>query len=168
LLTFTVMPLLALISMAWVYRVRITKSLQMAKTKIKSLVIVRQLDLGWSQNSLSSRFDWLEPSLLRALELGVLIVLFAATGNLMGESAVAAFVILFSIAFHHYDNLYRAMQGEQKPKWLSWAGLTVPGRLLLLAVVDSLGIGLEPVAGYFLFLFLLVGSVQWVLAHRAK
>jgi hypothetical protein len=92
--------------------------------------------------------------------------LFAARGIFSSESAVAAFVILFSIAFHHYDNLYRAMQGEQKPKWLSWAGLTVPGRLLLLAVVDLLGIGLEPVAGYFLLLFLVVGSVQWVLQRK--
>jgi phosphatidylglycerophosphate synthase len=164
--TFTAMPVLALISMAWVYRVRIAKSLQMAKIRIKSLVIVRQLDLGWAQKSISLRFDWLEPSLLRALELGVLIVLFAATGIFAGESAVAAFVILFSIAFNHYDNLYRAMQGEQKPKWLSWAGLTVPGRLLLLSVVDLLGIGLEPVAGYFLLLFLVVSSVQWVLQRK--
>jgi phosphatidylserine synthase len=163
--TFTAMPILALISMAWVYRVRIAKSLQMAKTKIKSLLIARQLDLGWNQKSISLRFDWLEPSLLRALELGVLIVLFSVTGNFSGETGAAAFVILFSIAFHHYDNLYRAMQGEQKPKWLSWAGLTVPGRLLLLAVVDLLGLGLEPVAGYFLVLFLVASSIQWVL-HR--
>jgi phosphatidylserine synthase len=165
-LTFTAMPVLALISMTWVYRVRITKSLQMAKSEIKSLVIARQLDLGWAQKSISLRFDWLEPSLLRALELGVLILLFANTGVFTGESAVAAFVILFSIAFNHYDNLYRAMQGEQKPKWLSWAGLTVPGRLLLLSVIDLLGIGLEPVAGYFLLLFLVVSSVQWVLQRK--
>jgi phosphatidylserine synthase len=164
--TFTAMPVLALISMAWVYRVRIAKSLQMARTKIRSLVIVRQLDLGWAQKSISLRFDWLEPSLLRALELGALIVLFTATGVFAGESAVAAFVILFSIAFNHYDNLYRAMQGEQKPKWLSWAGLTVPGRLLLLSVVYLLGIGLEPVAGYFLLLFLVASSVQWVLQRK--
>jgi hypothetical protein len=49
--------------------------------------------------------------------------------------------------------------------WLSWAGLTVPGRLFLLAVVDLLVIGLEPVAGYFLLLFLVASSIQWVL-HR--
>jgi phosphatidylglycerophosphate synthase len=164
--TFTAMPVLALISMAWVYRVRITKSLQMTKTKIKSLVIVRQLDFGWAQKSISLRFDWLEPSLLRALELGALIILFAATGVFTGKSAVAAFVILFSIAFNHYDNLYRAMQGERKPKWLSFAGLTVPGRLLLLSVIDLLGIGIEPVAGYFLLLFLVVSSVQWVLQRK--
>jgi hypothetical protein len=165
LFTFTALPLLALFSMVWVYRVRIAKSLQMAKTRIQSPVIIRQFDLGWAKKSISIRFDWLEPSLLRALELGALIVLFALTGNFSDDSAAAAFVILFSIAFHHYDNLYRAMQGEQKPKWLSWLGLTVPGRLLLLTVAALLGVGLEPIAGYFLVLFLGVSSIQWVL-HR--
>jgi len=165
LFTFTALPLLALFSMVWVYRVRIAKSLQMAKTRIQSPVIIRQFDLGWAKKSISIRFDWLEPSLLRALELGALIVLFALTGKFISDSAVAAFVILFSIAFHHYDNLYRAMQGEQKPKWLSWLGLTVPGRLLALTAAALLGVGLEPIAGYFLVLFLVVSSFQWVL-HR--
>jgi hypothetical protein len=165
LFTFTALPLLALFSMVWVYRVRIAKSLQMAKTRIKSLVITRQFDLGWAQKSISIRFDWLEPSLLRALELGALIVVFALTGKFSSDSAAAAFVILFSIAFHHYDNLYRAMQGEQKPKWLSWLGLSVPGRALLLVVVALSGFGLEIAAGYFLALFLVVSSIQWVL-HR--
>jgi phosphatidylglycerophosphate synthase len=166
LLTFTVMPVLALISMAWVYRVRIEKSLHMAKTRIKSMVIVSQLDLGWTQNVISKRFDWLEPSILRLIELGSLILLFSFSERLVGESGAAAFVILFSIAFHHYDNLYRAMQGEQKPLWLSWAGLTVPGRLLLITVLDLLSIGLEPLAGYFLLLFLVVSSAQWVMQRK--
>jgi len=165
LFTFTALPLLALFSMVWVYRVRIAKSLQMAKTRIQSPVIIRQFDLGWAKKSISMRFDWLEPSLLRALELGALIVVFALTGKFSSDSAAAAFVILFSIAFHHYDNLYRAMQGEQKPKWLSWLGLTVPGRLLALNTAALLGVGLEPIAGYFLVLFLVVSSIQWVL-HR--
>jgi len=129
-------------------------------------VIVRQFDVGWPQKSISPRFDWLEPSILRALELGVLILVFALTGKFSDDSAAAAFVILFSIAFHHYDNLYRAMQGEQKPQWLSWLGLTVPGRLVLLTLVALLGIGLEPIAGYFLVLFLVVSSIQWVLHRR--
>jgi hypothetical protein len=165
LFTFTALPLLALFSMVWVYRVRIAKSLQMAKTRIQSPVIIRQFDLGWAKKSISIRFDWLEPSLLRAAELGALIVVFALTGKFSSDSAAAAFVVLFSIAFHHYDNLYRAMQGEQKPKWLSWLGLTVPGRLLLLTAAALLGVGLEPIAGYFLVLFLVVSSIQWVL-HR--
>jgi phosphatidylglycerophosphate synthase len=169
LLTFTAMPILALISMAWVYRVRIAKSLQMTKTRIKSLVIVRQFDLGWAQNSFTLRFDWLEPSVLRAIELGLLIAVFALTGNLSGETGVAAFVILFSIAFHHYDNLYRSMQGQHKPKWLSIAGLAIPGRLLVILTATFLGIGLELIAIYFLALFLIVSSIEWVLQrNKAK
>ena len=166
--TFTAMPILALISMVWVYRVRIIKSLQMAKTRIKSLVIVRQLDLGWDQKSVSRRFDWLEPSLLRAIELGALMALFTVSGQLEAESAVAAFVILFSIAFHHYDNLYRAMQKEQKPPWLRVLGLGLIGRIIVITLAILSCINLLFLSIYFLSLFLLVSSAQWVISNKLK
>jgi len=167
LFTLTALPILAIISMVWVYKVRIAKSLQMAKTRIKSLVIVRQIDLGWNQKSVSMRFDWLEPSLLRALELGVLIALFAVTGNLEGGSGVAAFVVLFSIAFHHYDNLYRAMQGEQKPGWLSWLGLSILGRLALVSIAVAGVAEIWLVASYFAGVFLLGSSIQWIYTRKS-
>jgi len=166
--TFTALPLLALFSMVWVYRVRISKTLAMAKTKIQSAVIARQLDLGIHIKPFLTRFDWLEPSLLRALELGVLIALFAFTGNLSGELGIASFVILFSIAFHHYDNLYRSMQNEAKPKWLSILGLSVPGRIVLFVVATLLGLNLVVFAVYFSVLFLLVSSFQWVSSRRLQ
>jgi hypothetical protein len=168
LFTFTALPLLALFSMVWVYRMRITKTLAMAKTRISSAVIHRQLDLGIKSKTFFARFDWLEPSLLRALELGVLIALFALTGNLSGELGIASFVILFSIAFHHYDNLYRSMQGEEKPKWLSALGLSVPGRIIVLAVAALIGLNLLIFAAYFSVLFLVVSSTQWVISHSVK
>jgi hypothetical protein len=168
LFTFTALPFLALFSMVWVYRVRITKTLAMAKTRIQSLVIARQLDLGFKNKSALTRFDWLEPSLLRAAELGALIALFAATGKFEGNLGVASFVILFSIAFHHYDNLYRSMQNEQKPNWLSVLGLSVPGRIALLVIVTILGWNLMVLAAYFSLLFLVVSSFQWVVSHRKK
>jgi phosphatidylglycerophosphate synthase len=168
LFTFTALPLLALFSMVWVYRVRITKTLAMAKTRIQSHVIARQLDLGFKNKSCLTRFDWLEPSLLRAIELGTIIALFAVTGNLEGNLGIASFVILFSIAFHHYDNLYRSMQNEQKPKWLSVMGLSVPGRIILLVGVTLLGLDLVPFAIYFSVLFLAISSFQWVFSHRVK
>ena len=168
LFTFTALPLLAIFSMVWVYRMRITKTLVMAKTKIQSRVISRQLDLGFSPSLVLARFDWLEPSLLRALELGVLIALFAFTDNLEGNLGIASFVILFSIAFHHYDNLYRSMQNEEKPKWLSLLGLSVPGRIVLLFAGTLLGLDLVFVAVYFSVLFLVVSSFQWVISHRTK
>ena len=168
LLTFTVLPILALISMVWVYKVRITKTLAMAKTRIQSRVIARQLDLGFSAKVFLTRFDWLEPSLLRALELGVLIALFALTGNFEGNLGIASFVILFSIAFHHYDNLYRSMQNEEKPKWLSVLGLSVPGRIVFLAAATLLELELEVFAVYFSVLFLIASSIQWVISHSQK
>jgi hypothetical protein len=168
LFTFTALPLLALFSMVWVYRVRIAKTLAMAKTRIQSHVISRQLDLGFKNKSSLTRFDWLEPSLLRAAELGAIMALFALTGNLEGNLGIASFVILFSIAFHHYDNLYRSMQNEQKPKWLSILGLSVPGRIILLVAATLLGLDLAVVAVYFSVLFLVVSSVQWVSSHRVK
>jgi hypothetical protein len=166
LFTFTVLPVLAAISMFWVYRVRISKTLAMAKSRIQSAVIARQLDLGIHIKPFLTRFDWLEPSLLRALELGVLIALFAFTGNLSGELGIASFVILFSIAFHHYDNLYRSMQNEEKPKWLSILGLSIPGRIVVLVAATLLGLNLVVFAVYFSVLFLLVSSFQWVLSRR--
>jgi hypothetical protein len=140
----------------------------MAKTKIQSAVIARQLDLGIHIKPFLTRFDWLEPSLLRALELGVLIALFAFTGNLSGELGIASFVILFSIAFHHYDNLYRSMQNEEKPKWLSVLGLSVPGRIILLVSATLMGLNLTIFALYFSVLFLVASSMQWVISHSVK
>jgi hypothetical protein len=167
LFTFTALPLLALFSMVWVYRVRIAKTLAMAKTRIQSRVIARQLDLGFSKRPSLTRFDWLEPSLLRAAELGVLISLLAFTGNLSGELGVASFVILFPIAFHHYDNLYRAMQGEQKPRWLAWMGLTILGRIAAVALAATGIVEIWLLSGYFGAVLLLGSSIQWVSARKS-
>ena len=168
LFTFTALPLLALFSMVWVYRVRISKTLEMANSKIKSAVIARQLDLGIPTKTFFSRFDWLEPSLLRALELGALIAVFAFSGNFEGNRGIASFVILFSIAFHHYDNLYRSMQNEEKPKWLSVLGLSVPGRIILLFAATLLGLDLTVFAVYFAVLFLVASSIQWVISRSVR
>jgi hypothetical protein len=168
LFTFTVLPILALISMLWVYKVRIAKTLAMAKKRIQSRLIARQLDLGITGKTFLTRFDWLEPSLLRALELGALIGFFAFTGNLEANLGIASFIVLFSIAFHHYDNLYRSMQNEEKPKWLSVLGLSVPGRIILLVAAILLGSDLTVFAIYFSVLFLVASSIQWVISRSAK
>jgi hypothetical protein len=168
LFTFTALPVLALFSMVWVYRVRIAKTLAMAKTRIQSRVIARQLDLGFTGKLISTRFDWLEPSVLRAVELGALIALVALSGNFEGNLGIASFVILFSIAFHHYDNLYRSMQNEEKPKWLSVMGLSTPGRIILLVAATLLGLDLTVFAVYFSVLFLVTSSIQWVISNSAK
>lgn len=161
-LTFTVLPIVSLISLAFVYRVRIKKSLLMPKERIESQVISTQLDVLPISKPLTKRFDWSEPSALRALELGIIIAFASLTDSL----GVAVFITLFSIVFHHYDNLYRAMQVERKPFWLSAMSLTVWGRVSISGVVLSLGAGIELVAGYFFVVMVLVSSLHWVLSHR--
>lgn len=162
--TFTVMPIFAFISMFWVYRVRIGKTLEMAKTKIKSRVIKRQLDLGVETNPILTRFDWIEPSLLRGLELLTITAVLVVSENLW----VSGFVVLLSIAYSHYDNLYRAMQNESKPRWLGLLGLSAPGRVILISAAAFGGMSIAVVAAYFAVVFLGVSSVQWIFAHRAK
>jgi hypothetical protein len=86
---------------------------------------------------------------------------------LSGELGIASFGILFSIAFHHYDNLYRAMQGEQKPKWLALMGLSVFGRTGVVGLATAGILEIWLVSGYFGTVLLLGSSIQWVLARKS-
>jgi phosphatidylglycerophosphate synthase len=162
--TFTLLPLLAAFSLIWVYRSRFLKTIEMPKTRIQSKVISRQLDLGFPLRPLTRRLDWLEPSILRGLELGYLAILLATNSNL----GVAGFVILMAISFHHYDNLYRAIQGQHKPDWLTIVGYTVLGRILIITVAVDRGIDLNLVAFYFAVWFFIVSPLQWVVGQRRK
>jgi phosphatidylglycerophosphate synthase len=160
--TFTVMPILALISAIVVYRGRIIRTRSFAKSRLPSNLIVNQLDLIGVKQTLFTRASWIEPSMWRAIEGLILIAVFQSQG-LMG---VTSFVLLFAILFHHYDSLYRALQGERKPLWLEIAGLYLGGRVLIIGSLLLLG-GPEPIlAWYFTLLFVLVSSGQWVLSHR--
>jgi hypothetical protein len=163
--TFTIMPILAFISAVVVYRGRTIRTLaNMPKEVIKSSFIVDQSDLFGFKRSIFKRFDWIEPSLFRAIEGGFLLWIFASVDQIN----IASYMIIFAIVFNHYDNLYRALQGEKKPKWLSALGLFVGGRILLLGVAALQGWDLDYLAWYFSSLFLVVSSVQWVLSHRAN
>jgi len=162
--TFIAMPILAAISALVVYRGRIIKTREMEKSVLKSELITDQSDLLGVKRTFMSRASWIEPSILRAIELIVLIAAFEYQGAL----GVASFMILFAIVFNHYDNLYRALQGEKKPSWLSALGLFVGGRVLLIGVALILGWNLSIFAWYFSVLFLGISSIQWVLEHRAN
>jgi len=162
--TFIVMPVLAFISAAVVFRGRLIRTREMPKVSTGKSLISRQSDLLGLQRSISKRFDWLEPSILRLIEGGFLIWIFASVEKVN----IATFMILFSIMFHHYDNLYRALQDEKKPEWLSALGLFVGGRILLLGVAALQDWPLYYFAWYFSILFLVVSSMQWVLSHRAN
>jgi phosphatidylglycerophosphate synthase len=162
--TFTIMPILAAISAFVVFRGRIIKTRQMPREATHDPFIPRQSDLFAMKRSLSMRFDWLEPSLLRLVEGAFLLWIFTA----IDEFNIATYMIIFSIVFHHYDNLYRALQNESKPSWLSGLGLFIGGRILLLGVGGFLNWPMQYFAWYFATLFLGISSLQWVLSHRAN
>ena len=161
--TFTIMPILSLISIALVFRGRFIKTITWPKDRVNKNLIDDQLDSIKNKSS-TNRFDWLEPSLLRLLEGAIFIELAVVTN--LDRSVI--FLLLFAILFNHYDNMYRALQGERKPTWLSIAGGYIFGRLLLIALWIWLGWSLTILVYYFSALFFIVSSTQWILSHKVK
>ena len=163
LLTFIAMPIFSLISIAVVFKGRFVGTLKWPKNRVNQALIDNQLDF-FTHSKSTNRFDWLEPSLLRLIE-GALIILAL---NLFELDSRSIFLILFAILFGHYDSLYRALAGEQKPKWLSHLGLYIPGRLLLIALFIALDLSLQPLVYYFGLLYFVVSSLQWIAANFKK
>jgi len=161
--TFTIMPILSLISIALVFRGRFIKTITWPKDRVNKNLIDDQLDSIKNKSS-TNRFDWLEPSLLRLLEGAIFIELAVVTN--LDRSVI--FLLLFAILFNHYDNMYRALQGERKPTWLSIAGGYIFGRLLLVVLWIWLGWSLTILVYYFSALFFIVSSTQWILSRKVK
>jgi len=162
--TFTVMPILAAISALVVYRGRIIRTRKMEKEPSRGILISAQQDSLILKLKFIKRFDWLEPSLLRAVETLLLLWIFIINEQINTVN----FIVIFTIVFHHYDNLYRSLQNERKPIWLSRLGLFIEGRLLLSGIAAFGEWNLSYIAWYFSLLFLLTSSLQWVLSHRAN
>ena len=160
--TFTIMPILSLISIALVFRGRIIKTLTWPKDRVNRNLIDDQLDTFRDPKS-NNRFDWVEPSILRFFEGAVFIAL--AVFSDLDRSVL--FLLLFAILFNHYDNMYRALQSEAKPRWLSIAGGFIAGRLLVLAAFIWTGLSLLPLVYYFGILFFVISSIQWVTSRKA-
>ena len=112
----------------------------------------------------SGRAAWAVPALLRLLELGIV----AVVALLWHPSVtVVAFWWMTVVAFHHYDTLYRAMQGFAAPRWLVWLGLGWEGRSAAVLVLAAAGAatllaGLTWGAWLLAALFVVVASVQWL------
>jgi hypothetical protein len=112
----------------------------------------------------SARFAWVRPALLRVLEYaGVL----ALTATLPGVGAGAGvFALLLVVAAHHYDALYRVLQGLRAGLTgsVEALGLGWPGRLVVVAVIAMVGVdhpgggrtGIWLLAGALAVLFLVV------------
>lgn len=161
--TFTIMPILATISIIAIFRSRIRRTLTWPKERVNKELIDNQLDFFRSEKS-NNRFDWLEPSLLRFFESALLIWAVAITDL----NRPAAFLLLFAILFSHYDNLYRALQGERKPIWLQIAGGFIIGRILICGTFVAMGWSLLPLVWYFIGLFLIISSIQWITSYQAR
>lgn len=161
--TFTVMPILAAISIVIVFRARIKVTLSWPKERVNKELIDDQLDTFKYAKS-TNRFDWLEPSILRTIE-GAVVVCLTVIADL---NRPTAFLLLFAIIYGHYDNLYRALQGEHKPKWLSYAGSFIIGRIALLGIFIIFSWSIAPLVWYFGVLFLVVSSIQWIASEKSR
>jgi len=139
------------------------KAVQFPIGELNKDLIDDQIDSFKSKGS-TNRFDWLMPSVLRLLE-GAILIQIAVTTDL-DRSVI--FLLLLAILFSHYDNMYRALQGEKKPAWLSIAGGYIFGRLFIIALWIWFGWSLTILVYYFCILFFIVSSVQWVLSRKAK
>ncbi len=116
--------------------------------------------------SAAGRFAWSLPVALRALELGGIALLVALSDPSL---VVAAFWVLFVIAYHHYDNLYRSLQGASPPRWLTWAGFGWDGRLAIvaaLAITSLWNPTITVLLVWWAVLFGGIASVQWLRSKR--
>ena len=153
--TFIAMPILSLISIATIFRGRFANMKKWEKSNVGAEIIAPQLDLWKIKTGIFRRANWLEPSLLRAVEGGFLIYLMSQFEN----SKQIEYLIIFAIMFHHYDVMYRSLQGKHKPDWLNALGLTWPIRLL---VITLLATKMEWLNIYFLLVFVGLSSLQWM------
>ena len=144
---FALYSLLALTSLAWLYTLmgRVLRTRRWAKTTVGVDLICAQLDNGPLFDSLpkflrrlpGSRWNWANPMINRLIEMGVVagiaIVWFP-------QWITLAFGYLFIIAFHHYDNLYRALARSQAPRWLTWGALGRDSRMIIVVIAALIGI----------------------------
>ena len=116
--------------------------------------------------NLSARFAWSVPVLLRAMELAVIALLITSAG---AANLAIAFWVLFVIAYHHYDNLYRSLLGARPPRWLTWLGFGWDGRILVIALLAVTALwepSLAILLTWWVLWFAGVASIQWLRSDR--
>lgn len=139
--------LLALTSLAWLYTLigRVIRTLRWEKLPVGVELITAQLDNGPILDSLphvfrrnpTSRWNWANPMINRLIEMG--IVAFIAM-TWFPQWITLAFGYLFIVAFHHYDNMYRALAGSRSPRWITWGALGREGRTIIVLIASLVGI----------------------------
>ncbi|MSO26713.1 MAG: CDP-alcohol phosphatidyltransferase family protein [Candidatus Nanopelagicales bacterium] len=111
---------------------------------------------------------WAIPALIRLFELGLVTALVLVWQPTL---VVFAFWWVAVVTFHHYDVLYRALQGYATPRWLTWLGLGWDGRTILVLVAFFLGVSifgstLGIGAGVGALLFVVVASGHWLVTQN--
>ena len=82
------------------------------------------------------RYAWTVPPLLRLLEYAVVLTVVPAVAP---DAVPAAFALLFAVAYHHYDALYRVLNGLLPVGALHAIGLGVEGRLVVILALAAAG-----------------------------
>lgn len=139
--------LLVLTFLAWLYTLigRVMRTRRWAKTPVGVELISAQLDNGPILDSLpkalrrnpATRWNWANPMINHLIEMGI-VAGIAITW--FPQWITLAFGYLFIVAFHHYDNLYRALAGSRAPRWITWGALGRDGRTLIVLTAASIGI----------------------------
>ena len=115
-----------------------------------------------------SRFNWVVPGTIRALEYGLLI-LTAALAH--GSAMRACFALLAVLALHHYDTVYRLrQQGAPPPIWVSLAGGGWDGRIILAFIALLVAVttaGMAVAAGLLAIVFVGESVSSWARGPRA-
>lgn len=153
------------ISLAYVTLARTRKTLSWKKAT-NSYAVLAQQDSLFLKKVVGGKFEWIAPSFLRLIESAAICALLLLSGE--NQLSLTIFAILFAIIYHHYDALYRALQNQSSPRWLSHLGLYVEGRILLVGLALAFGLSLEILALYFLTLFLFIASIQWFREIQSK
>lgn len=169
----------ALVALAYVLVGRVTRTLTWSGPSPGdgAQVLRNQLDAGpiaaliarvipSSRPHLAGRFAWSVPVVLRAFELGAIaaLLIWGSASNL-----IIAFWIVFAIAYHHYDVMYRSLQGAAPPRWLTWLGFGWDGRILVIVIVAATALWQPTLSGllaWWVLWFAGVASIQWLRSSR--
>lgn len=139
--------LLVLTSLAWLYTLigRVLRTRRWRKVPVGVELIIAQRDNGPIFDSLpeifrrkpTSRWNWANPMLNRLIEMGIVASIAMIW---FPQWITLAFGYLFIVAFHHYDNLYRALAGSRAPRWITWGALGREGRTIIVVIAALIGI----------------------------
>ncbi|MBM3668428.1 MAG: CDP-alcohol phosphatidyltransferase family protein [Actinobacteria bacterium] len=114
----------------------------------------------------AGRWVWIWPSLICLIELGLVAAIVLGSAY---ELLPLAFGYLFIVAYHHYDTLYRALQGSRPPRWLDWLAFGWEGRTILVLVAVGIGVldlELRAASIWLLPVCVILASVQWLRSVR--